>query len=298
MQDGTARLFCAATGASTGAAMAVHWPLAALVMVGLLGGSVPLAHGDGDVTVTLSDEGKLKITGDSESNGVDVRPGVDPGTVEVSGLDDTTINGSTAPLTLTGVQSLSADLKKGDDTLEVRDLGFTGKVKVELGNGTNTILLDTVTAQKKVKLTGGKSGDSITLRRNSSFASELLVESGGGPDSITLNDVSCGGDVNISTSGGGDFVEIRATVLASAGELELETAGGNDTLDLVNDNFEGKVDIDLGDNDDDLAVQGCDFDERVEINGGGGDDDEADNQGGNAFDFGEVIRIWNFEDIE
>jgi hypothetical protein len=261
-------------------------------------GAAPLAHAEGNVTVKLNDKGKIKITGDAESNRVDIRPGTAPNTVEVSALDDdTTINGATGPLVLTGATGLSADLDKGDDTLEVRDLTFADKVKVDVGNGTNSVLLETVTAQKKVSLSGGKGGDSITVRQNSSFASNLGVSTGGGPDSITINNVFCGSDLNITTSGGNDFVQISLVTFESDGDLEIETEGGNDTLDLFNDNFEGEVDADLGDNDDDMIVEDCDFDEKVEINGGGGDD-EADNGGGNTFDLGEVIRIKGFEDID
>ena len=111
---------------------------ALLILVGA--GSIPVAHALGDVTVTVSNGGKLKLIGDEAGNAVEIVAGVGAETVVVTGLDGTTINGS-AEVMLGGVKRLAADLGKGDDMLEVRDVDFADKVNIKLKAGDDRLIL-------------------------------------------------------------------------------------------------------------------------------------------------------------
>jgi hypothetical protein len=258
---------------------------------------VPAAHALGDVVVKVTSDGKLKLTGDAEANTVEIVPGIDPGSVEVSGLAETTINGSAAPVVLGGVERLSVDLAKGDDALTVRDVEFTSKAAIKLGSGTNTVLLEGIHVDKKAKVEGGSGEDSVTIRGNARFEVKLALLLGGGPDRIDITRIFCGNDLEIETEGGADTIDISATTMGSDAALQVKTAGGEDRMVIFDNDFEDNVRIELGDGDDDLEVEDCDFDEAVNLNGGGGHD-ELDNVGGNSFDLGEDIDVRGFEDID
>jgi hypothetical protein len=282
---------------ATDAASAAAPRAAVAAIVALALGGAPAAHAFGDVAVKVTDEGKLKLTGDTEGNAVDITPGAAAGDVVVTGLDGTTLNGAAAPLALGGVKRLSVDLAKGDDSLQVVGFTFDDKVAVKLGTGTNDIVLDGITVKKKAKVESGKGADTVTVRGGAKFDAKLEITTGGGPDDVRVSGATLRNDLVLRTAGGHDIVEVLSTFFHSDARLCVETMGGDDRLTLTDDDFEGKVEIELGDGDDNLCVEDCDFDEAVEINGGGGDD-EVDNQGGNSFDLGESVRVKNFEDID
>jgi orotate phosphoribosyltransferase len=271
--------------------------VAGIVAIVLAVGYAATAHALGDVAVKVTDDGKLKVTGDSNGNTVDIVAGVADGDVVVTGLDGTTINGSALPLGLGGVVRLSADLAKGDDTLQVSGIVFDDRFAAKLGSGTNSLVVDGVTVKKKAKVEGGADADEVTVRGVSSFNAKLEITTGGGPDDVRVSGATMRNDLVIRTAGGHDTVEILTTCFHSDAALCLEMKGGDDRLTLIDDDFEDKVEIELGDGDDDLSVEDCDFDEAVEIDGGD-DHDELDNQGGNSLDLGETIRIRRFEDID
>jgi hypothetical protein len=268
-----------------------------IVAIALAVGYAAAAHALGDVAVTVTDEGKLKVTGDSNGNGVDIAPGAAAGDVVVTGLDGTTINGSALPLGLGGVLRLSVDLAKGDDALQVTGIVFDDKFAVNLGSGINSVIVDSVTAKKKATIEGGGDADTVTVRGASGFDAKLEITTGGGPDDVRVSGATMRNDLVVLTAGGHDTAEILTTFFHSDAALCVEMKGGDDRLTLTGDDFEGKVEIELGDGDDDLSAEDCDFDEAVEIDGGDGDD-EVDNQGGNSFDLGETIRVQRFEDID
>jgi hypothetical protein len=153
----------------------------------------------GNVTVTqLGTE--LRVVGDAEVNTVTIR-GHGPGVVEIQGIG-TTINGSIARLTFSGVDSLQVDVAEGNDTVRTQGLILGG-----------------------IFISGGSGDDDIQLENTSGADYGLymsVIGDGGGPngsDTITVTGTTVQGDFAVIYLQGDDF---------------YDTVGGLDRITLAN----------------------------------------------------------------
>lgn len=138
----------------------------------------------------------LIITGDNDGNLVSVYG--TGGNITVTGFD-TTLNGSTLPLEFSGVENLKVNLKNGNNSFSIGDLGncsLDGYLKIKTGKGNDLI----------------NTGD-------------------GHQNFLTV----IGGKVSVNVGSGNDFVGIDSTTFNNSVNLKL--GAGNDTIGTTGNNF-------------------------------------------------------------
>ncbi len=211
----------------------------------------------GDVTAQLNNLGDLVLRGDSESNEVHVA--LVDGSIVVSGMDDTTINGETNSSRFDAdglTRNLRIRMLGGDDLVIVGGetheeptqalvegdddepkLTVPGNVDINTGSGHDTVRVSFVDIGGKLTVRTGTGEDIVDVGRGPGFAGEdhddsLLVAaavngedgSGGGPPA----DVSTGACVLIATGSGADQVKVAFSDIAT--DMKVTTGSGEDYL--------------------------------------------------------------------
>jgi hypothetical protein len=191
----------------------------------------------GDVSVSISDDGVLLITGDEEGNHIVIEGTVIPGAVIVAPGEGTTINDLSTPIVVRDVRSIDADLVAGDDTLEIN----------------NVDVLDLI-------VTMDEGADVVRMGAYAAFATR--------PAAITPGDgsVRVDGFLGIDTGGGADLIELVAVDGVADWNVFLGDADG------TNNNTDDRDDNDLFVDLDDQLYIFIGAAELIEINGGTGDD--------------------------
>jgi hypothetical protein len=250
----------------------------------------------GDVQALVTD-GELEVTGDDDSNVLRIAAGGAPGTLVLTGLEGTTVNGGSAAVTLTEVADLRLFPGKGDDRVELLQLDLPGRLLAKLGAGNDALIVQDTRVRGRARIRGGGDRDDITIRGFSHFEERLVIGSGPGPDGVTLTNVELSRGLRVDTGGGRDTVVVQFCGLAHAEELLLRTGDGEDAVTLLGSDFQDDVELELDDDDDDLLVEDCDFEDNFEADGGDGFD-EIDFDGTNTFEPLERRRVVDFEGLQ
>lgn len=163
----------------------------------LILGTVPGQDGNEAVTLTHDANGDLSIT-----------PGPDV-TLRFNGAD------STAPIVVPGpIAGLSVNLGAGNDSVAFDAANFTRSVKLSMGEGDNTISVNSSFFGSKFSVTGGGGADSITATGNlAKFAGAFTAQLGGGTNSINLGAtrVSLGNGLKFVGGAGSDSLQLGTT---------------------------------------------------------------------------------------
>jgi hypothetical protein len=187
----------------------------------------------GDVVVNVVN-GTLRIEGDIEANKILITAdtAAEAGAFVVTGLDGTTLNDATDPVSVSGVRNIVANLGDGNDLVALAGAEVLGNVSIRTAEGDDRVVVGT--AGGAVELDG-----------------EL-------PEDLT---VRVRGALNIGTGVGADQVAVDAT---TAGLLHVSAGEDNDTVSLGSTQDVGDLSarlavrtaahIDLGDGDDELNV--------------------------------------------
>src|SRR4051812_32018616 len=112
----------------------------------------------GLVTVTLTG-GVLDLTSDDGAHEFSIRA-LDSTTVELSAVDGTLFRmaggADTDTLLLTTpIKSLSVTLDDGQDALHLAGLNLPGSITIDMGEGDNTVSLDSITTKGSLGIKGG-----------------------------------------------------------------------------------------------------------------------------------------------
>jgi glycerophosphoryl diester phosphodiesterase len=116
-----------------------------------------IAERSGQVTAQLN-AGRLLVQGDALDNSVRVEPGSLPGSVRVSGLNGTAVNGA-GSIEFAGVRDVSVVLTNGNDHLEIVDLLLDGDLTVDGGRGNDHVSIHDSTIGGTVAFLGGAGSD-------------------------------------------------------------------------------------------------------------------------------------------
>jgi hypothetical protein len=170
-----------------------------LVIVSLATSGSALAQN----TTGVVTNGNLMIQGDNQGNEIAIRATDTAGSFVVEALDGGLINGIPGFVEFDGV---------------------TGDINVDLGEGSNQLIL---TARN------------LAQSANEAFniADDLLINTGSGDDSIVVDNVFVGNDVGIVTRGGDDAVTLNAVDVDD--ELLIRTGSGNDAVNSLTNSFVG-----------------------------------------------------------
>ncbi|QDT02966.1 hypothetical protein K227x_13450 [Rubripirellula lacrimiformis] len=230
----------------------------------------------GDVTVEFVADGNfgfdVVITGDAEDNSIEV---AEVGNrLEVRGLNQTGINGGTAPATIelvrldrTTLDDIMIEMGDGSDSVVMRDIQIgssqlpvlrssqflnpdqTKDLHVNLGRGDNRFEATDVFVR-----------DHFTLDSTVSWA---------GDNDMTLNDVEVGQDLRVYTSRGNDDLQINGGSVGD--DLYVSTARGIDNIGMFNVDVGDNINIDTGSDNDVVNLSNVTADDVVVV-GNSGDD--------------------------
>jgi len=199
----------------------------------------------GNVTVSVSASGDLRIKGDSAGNCVEITQFdtdadtfVD--TTVVSGCvgdDDTTINGGPGPF-VTGLigRDLKIDLKGGDDSVFI---GFDA-----IGPTTGVLV------PRHLKVDTGAGMDFVLVFAK--VGGNTTIKTGADADGVALAFSEFFGKVDVRTSDGDDFVIAFFSLFHRKFDLEMD-GGENDMFMLAESIFEDSMDADGGRGASDIA---------------------------------------------
>jgi hypothetical protein len=260
------------------------------------------------VSVTTGKQGLLSFVGDGVDDLVVVT-----GT-GVAGEVDVFANGGFVG-TFSGVKTIKANLKGGDDILELSAIHIGGAVDVDMGQGEDIFVIDTFAPGGEgqgfagdVFIGGsvickmgnnvddiavfdtdnGAPGFGITVGNNVTIAGAEITDfqGEGGSSAVQSTDVTIGGFLKVSSSVDGAIIAARDI---NVGGTTIVTLGaGDDIVDIQDCSFARRVEVSMGAGDDIVAVRDSISDADVVAKGGKGDD-ILDTSMGNDFALPPVV---------
>lgn len=222
----------------------------------------------GNATVTMSG-GSLVIVGDGAANSVEVT--VVSGNVVVRGLQNTTLNGSTANFVVasdtdTTPGLIIAVLGAGDDTLMFsRNVKVSGPTVVDAGYGNDNIGSTGATFQGGLRVNGRQGNDRISLV-NTTVAGLLWLKTKTGDDIVSLDGVTVNGRLTVRSGRGDDNVVLNNVTVAE--RTALHTNSDNDNVAIKASTFNGHAQIRTRQHEDVVVLEGNTFNQQTYINTG------------------------------
>ena len=203
----------------------------------------------GNVSATVI-AGSLVLKGDNSSNQVVVSSGGTTGTVRITGLASTRINGSTSPLVLKGLTAnITAQLQGGSDFLLVTKLAVPGSVTGNLGSGSQNHLL--MMSRRVAYDLGVQHGREIIEDTN------LISDPA---TAITARDIATQGTSRFDEGFGKYVLEAQTKVgfgaVSCTRGVSLVGGSGSDRLSLFDAQVGGNVRFEGGDHNDYFVSQG------------------------------------------
>lgn len=240
----------------------------------------------GSVTATFLN-GSLFLHGDAAANDVSVLIDTVPNQVTIVGYDDTTIFGPTTGIVTKGV---TIDLGAGANRVTVTGelegpLGVRSalaSLRILLGIGADTILIDSVRVTTSLAIDTGKGDDSVSL--NHVWAGSVSVITGDGKDQVGFGGVPrsdepdtfwINGTFTVDTGAGRDQVtSFGNTVIL--GLTRIRTGAGNDYIGLSGSYYDDlarfrNLWIDSGMDDDKVSLSGIQAQATTILTGAGRD---------------------------
>ncbi len=160
----------------------------------------------GNVTAEVVD-GTLWIKGDRQGNNILIESNRVAGEVLRLSGQHTTINGDSASLDLEGVDTIRADVGKGDDTLRMVWLAIE-QIIVRSGSGEDFISVQgsILTGPARIRTEGGNDVISIYGQNLTSGINGINFETGDGDDLIYLSDTGLGRRPTVRAGAGDDYL--------------------------------------------------------------------------------------------
>jgi len=225
------------------------------------------------VTATLS-RGTLTLKGDSTAN--DIRIEQDGGDLVLTGNGSTMIrfNGQfVGSVSLGGVQHLKGTFGAQNDRVAFEDGVQLGNVTLNLGGGSNGLVVRDTTSTGLFSVTGGSGLDRVWF--DASTLNKMTLNLAGGEDELEFFGSEVSGQVLINM---GDGLDVVATNEGDGGVdnkffgvVTIKTGSQADTIDLSDASFAFLV-IDSGADDDEIFLYGTPVHKAFTINAGSGND--------------------------
>ncbi|HEX2475063.1 MAG TPA: hypothetical protein VHK01_09970 [Lacipirellulaceae bacterium] len=227
----------------------------------------------GDVLVNVV-RGDLVIRGDAEGNEIAVTAGDEPGTYVVTGLNGTTVHqeGQTpaSEVRVTGVRNdVRINLGEGDDSVSLTDAAVRGSVSINTGAGADEVTVDQVSARGGLAIDTADDNDTVTLGsaddtgptplggRDGALEGALRIRKGirvnlgAGNDSLTVENAASLIGIGINGGLGDDTISANGT---SGSVLAILGDGGTDTISL-NDVRARHAGVHAGAGNDDVTIE-------------------------------------------
>lgn len=220
----------------------------------------------GDVLVSILN-GRLLVEGDAAANQIAITAGATDGSVNIQGLNGTNIRLGSAPstdppapasgLVVEGVKGdVRVNLGEGDDSVAVHDVTLRRDLIINTGAGADTV---------NVGMTGGATATSEDASANVNVRGSLLIRTGSENDTVNVGSANIRGVLGIATDGGDDAVNVGL-------EIGDETAGASNQDEPVSLHARAGIDIALGDGTDSATIIDVRARAQVVVGGGAGVD--------------------------
>ena len=180
----------------------------------------------GDVSVVES--GHLFIRGDELSNQIQIVAD-DSGQVTVTGLNNTTINGSTAPFQV----SSAIDL----DGARGRNASFDGGLRILTYGGNDRIDIQGIELGDSSRIITGEGNDFVRFIRSTSH-DDFFVNSDAGNDTLNFVQTRVRGDFDVSSGSGEDSIRLHNS--RTWGNTTFVAGSGDDSIVLNRVRFTGE----------------------------------------------------------
>lgn len=201
------------------------------------------------VTTSLSD-GTLTITGDGDADDVAIVGTANPGEITVTGRNGTMVGGvANGSTTIQGVTAdLIADFGNGDNVINVDNVYLAGRLTVETGNGTDSIVFGAtgvVSSAGDCRVAPGSSDDVFRAEAYKVFIGGNLFVAGGGTATLTgasalgridvfahsqvlMRGITSGSDIEIRP--GGTVVNSIAIFTSAASGINVIAPSGQNSI--------------------------------------------------------------------
>lgn len=264
------------------------------------------------VSVALGKKGVLSLLGNDANDVVDIE-----GT-GLAGQVDVFVGGAFVGR-FSAVKSISADLRNGNDDINLAAIQIGGIVDIRMGAGDDDVDVDNTpdvgaSADNTVSIgdllihMGGNASDNVNISSDSgsfgiSFARDLVIEGvtqvdingNGGTFATQLTDVNVGRNLRIAAS---SFVSVDIDLddINVLGTTTIVGGGANDRVEITDSSFARSVSVSLGlGNDvvdlDNGAGEESAFSATVIFDGGAGTD-TLDNFPGNLFAVAPTVKLF------
>ncbi len=248
----------------------------------------------GNVLAVVSDGGDLMLTGDAQSNSVDVV--IVNGDLVVRGRDNTTVNGANTPFVASAASTTVTDdlfvqLGRGNDVLFVEgitiagrasvssrggndNVGFNGTtigtdLSIRTSRGADVVNLDGVTINRDLMIRSGRHSDTVRIA-NTNIADDVSIVTGRHNDAVVIDTVTVGDDVWINTGhGADDFVAMNSSI---GDRLRARTRTGNDFVMVDGTTVGGAASIRTQRNHDLVVIENASQFASLRLNTGSGRD--------------------------
>ena len=202
----------------------------------------------GDVTVF--ENGQLYIRGDELSNQFAIVAD-ESGQITVTGLNDTTINGSSDPFLVNDSTDLNG--------LYGRNASFEGGVRIQTFEGHDRIDIRGVEFGDRSLVSTGEGDDFVRFLKSSS-QQDFDALTGEGDDTLNFVQTRVRGDFSLATSAGHD--SIRVFNSRTWGETDVFSGTGDDTVTLDRVRLTGeRTQVITHDGDDSVVIRNNDVNE-------------------------------------
>ncbi|MFK7817774.1 MAG: hypothetical protein AB8G99_03565 [Planctomycetaceae bacterium] len=222
-----------------------------------------------NVTVSVKN-GDLLVQGDKANNQIRLA-GSSNGSVIVSGLNGTTINGSMYSRTYRVQDDVRLAFNKGGNNkvlleeVVADDLSYKGghgrdqlgvrygslnDVSVKTSGGNDTVLFQTVQGIDSININTGHGRDDIGV---AGISGNVTINSGHGNDGVLVVG-GAQGSGNIKTGGGKDYLALYSTAFSR--DVNVKTGHGSDEVWVTNTTIGGKLNVHGGGDSDALMIDG------------------------------------------
>jgi len=181
----------------------------------------------GDVSVVES--GQLFIRGDELSNQIAIVAD-ESGQVTVTGLRDTTINGSSEPFVVSGAINLHGE--------HGRNASFAGGLRIMTFAGNDRIDIQGIELGDASRIVTGEGDDFVRFIRSTS-RDEFMVTTDSGHDTLNFVQTRVHGDFDVRTNDGEDSIRIRNS--RTWGSTDVRSGAGDDNVILNRVRFTGEL---------------------------------------------------------
>ncbi|MDG2131818.1 MAG: thioredoxin domain-containing protein [Fuerstiella sp.] len=248
----------------------------------------------GNVLAAVSSGGDLVLTGDDQSNSVDLV--VVNGDLVVRGRDDTTVNGAHTAFVASAASSTVTDdlfvqLGQGNDVLFIEGIMIAGRATVasqggndsigfesttvgtdliiRTSNGADTVNVDGVTVNRDLRIRTGRHNDTVRIA-GTSIADDLSIVTGRHNDAVVLDMVTVGDDAAVTTGHGADDTVMMSSTVGD--RLRTRTRIGNDFVMIDATTVSGRARIHTQGHDDLVVIENASQFSHLRLNTGAGRD--------------------------